>query len=792
MFVSKKLLTLINPNFSTINNNNLISAFNAIGVEVEQVIENKVSNDLVLGRLIDFTPHHDSDHLNICNVVVNETKYKIVCGAKNLKPNQWVVVALNGARVNKNLVIQEREIRGVVSQGMLCGLEEIISINHEYVSDYDKQTIIQIPYEFQINQNTFFDDFNFNDVIFEVSIPSNRPELNGIYFLAYELNLQFNFNVEKINPLVKSLFNFSSKNNSDHIKVQIDPIIDIQYNLVSGKLLKDFNEWKIKLILINSLIKNFNKYNDVCSFITLLFAQPIIAINKKSVLNNMIVTTLKNDVELIDSKQETHQLKTGTVVTMNANHEIISVTGKYVNSKYAIDSNSDDVYFEIAKFNYSYAQKQNSLNNFNDNFAMLASKEISPNVILMLISYLKKHLKIFGLSEINPIITQKLEKQKQIKIKNKELIKFIGIDLSYSSIFLILRKIGITYLCNKVKLPIYRNDLKTLADIAEEIIKSYDINNVPSNPFAYETNNFQLTNDFERYKLVIDYLVNKGLFEMKTYNLTSKETINQFNWFTEIDNGIEISNYQSKNHCVLRKNMIHQLLEVVKNNIKHNRDLLNIFEIQKIQINQDETNEILNCIFTTDIYSKTFNDDLISNNDYSVRANANGIFETQNIKLDQEFNSDKFSEIDKVNNTYYYHKNEMIGLVGKISQNILNKYDIKFPIHCICINLTKLNKIERNKFELKKVSSFNPIYKSITFTNPNNVLLDNVIDSLKKNEFINEVKLVDTFKKNDVNSYTLSIAIQPKENNLTNDQINSIFWNAIETIRKMQLIIKES
>ena len=130
MFVSKKLLSLINSNFSTINNNNLISAFNAIGVEVEKIIENKVSNDLVLGRLIDFSPHPNSDHLNICDVVVNEKKYKIVCGAKNLKQNQWVVVALNGARVNKNIIIQEREIRGIKSEDMLCGLEEIISVNH--------------------------------------------------------------------------------------------------------------------------------------------------------------------------------------------------------------------------------------------------------------------------------------------------------------------------------------------------------------------------------------------------------------------------------------------------------------------------------------------------------------------------------------------------------------------------------------------------------------------------------------------------------------------------------------
>lgn len=791
MFVSKKLLSLINSNFSTINNNNLISAFNAIGVEVEKIIENKVSNDLVLGRLIDFSPHPNSDHLNICDVVVNEKKYKIVCGAKNLKQNQWVVVALNGARVNKNIIIQEREIRGIKSEGMLCGLEEIISVNHEFVSKYDKETIIQIPYEYPINQNTFFEDFNFNDVIFEVSIPSNRPELNGIYFLAYELNLQFNFNVEKINPIAKSIFSLKN-NKNDVIKVQIDQIIDIKYNLINAKLLKEFNEWKIKLILINSSIKTINRYEDVCAFITLLFAQPIIAIDKKNILNNVIVTTLKNDMEMIDSKQITHQLKTGTIVTMNANHEIISITGKYVNSKYAPSQESNDIYFEIAKLDYVQAQKQNSLNNFNDNLSLLSAKEISPNVILLLTSYLKKYQKLFGINNFIPIVTQKLEKQKQIKIKNKELIKFIGINLNYYSIFLILKKIGIRYFCNKAKLPIYRNDLKTIADIAEEIIKSYDINNVPATPIAYEINTFKPTNDFNKYQLIIEYLINKGLYETKTYNLTNKESVDKFNWFVENDNVIEISNYQSKNHSVLRKNIVHQLLEVIKNNIKHNRDLLNIFEIQKIQVSEDETNEILNCIFTTDIYNKSFNDDLISNNDYSVRAIANGIFETQNIKLNQEFNLDKFNEIDNVNNTYYYHKNEMIGFVGKINQDVLNKYEIKFPTYCICINLTKLNLVEKNKFELKKNSNFNPIYKSITFANPNNILLDNVFDLLKENEFINDVKLIDTFEKDGVKSYTLSLAIQPKENNLTNEQINSIFWNAIEIIRKMQLVIKES
>ena len=51
---------------------------------------------------------------------------QIICGAKNIKPNIHVYVATVGAHLSAiNIIIKRSEIRGVLSEGMICSLEEL-------------------------------------------------------------------------------------------------------------------------------------------------------------------------------------------------------------------------------------------------------------------------------------------------------------------------------------------------------------------------------------------------------------------------------------------------------------------------------------------------------------------------------------------------------------------------------------------------------------------------------------------------------------------------------------------
>ncbi|WP_034992088.1 YtpR family tRNA-binding protein, partial [Liquorilactobacillus vini] len=81
---------------------------------------------LVVGYVNEAKPHPDSDHLNICQVDVGKGEpVQILCGAPNLQAKKKVIVALPGARIANNVKIKRAKMRGEVSEGMICSLQEI-------------------------------------------------------------------------------------------------------------------------------------------------------------------------------------------------------------------------------------------------------------------------------------------------------------------------------------------------------------------------------------------------------------------------------------------------------------------------------------------------------------------------------------------------------------------------------------------------------------------------------------------------------------------------------------------
>jgi len=84
-------------------------------------------NGVVLGKVLSVLKHEGSDKLSICQVDIGNSKnLLIICGANNIKPNIYVYVATVGAKLNAvDLTIKRSEIRGVMSEGMICSLQEL-------------------------------------------------------------------------------------------------------------------------------------------------------------------------------------------------------------------------------------------------------------------------------------------------------------------------------------------------------------------------------------------------------------------------------------------------------------------------------------------------------------------------------------------------------------------------------------------------------------------------------------------------------------------------------------------
>ncbi|MFD1484146.1 YtpR family tRNA-binding protein [Lacticaseibacillus baoqingensis] len=81
---------------------------------------------IVIGKIVEFADHPDSDHLHVTKVDLGlEGVKQIVCGAPNAALGQTVVAALPGAMMPDGKLIWPGKLRGVDSYGMLCAAREL-------------------------------------------------------------------------------------------------------------------------------------------------------------------------------------------------------------------------------------------------------------------------------------------------------------------------------------------------------------------------------------------------------------------------------------------------------------------------------------------------------------------------------------------------------------------------------------------------------------------------------------------------------------------------------------------
>ena len=82
------------------------------------------ATNLVVGYVLECEMHPDSDHLHVCKIDVGDEVLDIVCGAPNMRKGLKVIVAKDGA-VLPGGTIKKGVIRGAISNGMCCSLEEL-------------------------------------------------------------------------------------------------------------------------------------------------------------------------------------------------------------------------------------------------------------------------------------------------------------------------------------------------------------------------------------------------------------------------------------------------------------------------------------------------------------------------------------------------------------------------------------------------------------------------------------------------------------------------------------------
>ncbi len=132
-----------------------------------------------VGKVLEASKHANADRLQLTRVDVGEAEPRqIVCGAWNFGAGATVAVALPGAVLPNGLRLEQRKVRGELSDGMILAEDEV-----DLGSDHDG--IMLLP---ELEPGTLLADvLPLRDEVLLVESTGNRPDLLSVYGLAREI-----------------------------------------------------------------------------------------------------------------------------------------------------------------------------------------------------------------------------------------------------------------------------------------------------------------------------------------------------------------------------------------------------------------------------------------------------------------------------------------------------------------------------------------------------------------------------------------------------------------------------
>ena len=129
MILSRKWLNEFVPGVSVadVTDKEFAEALTLSGSKVETVEDQSAQfKNVVVGKVLSMERHPNSDHMWVVQIDIGEAEPVQICtGAWNVHAGDLVPVAKHNSLLPGGVKITKGKLRGVLSNGMLCGLSEL-------------------------------------------------------------------------------------------------------------------------------------------------------------------------------------------------------------------------------------------------------------------------------------------------------------------------------------------------------------------------------------------------------------------------------------------------------------------------------------------------------------------------------------------------------------------------------------------------------------------------------------------------------------------------------------------
>ena len=768
-----------------------------IGLEVEGVYKYETVKGglegIIIGEILTKTKHPDADRLNLTTVDIGyEEPLQIVCGAPNLKVGQKVPVATVGTLLysgDDSFKIKRSKIRGQISNGMICGQDEI-----GLGPTTDGIMVLEADAKIGLTGSEFFNIKS--DTVFEIGLTPNRSDAMSHIGVARDLKAVLNYKGHNLTMCIPSVDDFKVDNNNLNINVEvISSDLCPRYSgvTISDISVKESPEWlKNKISAIG--IYPINNVVDITNYVLHEIGQPLHAFDASKITDNkIIVKTLKKDSLFISLDEKERKLSESDLMICNSN-EPMCIAGVFGGLDSSVTTSTQNIFLESAYFNPISIRKSAKYHNLNTDASFRYERGCDPNITVYalkraallikelcggtisseIIDYypnqISDHSISFSYSSMNNLIGDKI---------NKDVVKNILTDLE---IKIVNEENDVLSLL----VPPYRVDVTREVDVIEEVLRIYGYNTVKiSNKLNTSITSIDRIDSFSLKTIVSNLLSSNGYNEIMNNSLT-KEKYDNLILDINPNQNVKIINPLSADLNTLRRTLLFSALESLEYNLNRKNSNIKFFEFGKTYLMDKEyvENQHLLLMVNGDKHAENWNSQNTKVDFFYLKEIVHLILNRFGIK---NLKSEKINTYGFEDGLMYKYKKKRLVCFGEVTKDLSNKFGIKSDVYIADFNWDLIVDLVKNqKITYTPVNKYPKVRRDLSLLIDNNVSFDELEKIAKgiDNNVLKSVNLFDVYNGDklpkDKKSYALSFIFEDFSKTLTDKYIDGIMKKLIK------------
>ena len=588
MKLNRKWLNEDFVDLSHVSDKEYVDTMTVFGQKVEtyERMDAEIRNVLV-GRVESIVPHPNSDHMFICQVDVGQEELvQIVTGAQNVKQGDLVPAALHNSWLPGGVHITKGKLRGEKSNGMLCSFAELGLTQNDRPGAYADGIWILNDEDCKPG-----DDINLvignDDTIVDFEITNNRPDCYSIIGLARESAAAFGMKMRHHEPVVKGS---NAGDIYDFLDVEVPA--EALCNRYSSRMVANVKigpspKWLRQRLRANG-VRPINNIVDITNYVMLEYGQPMHAFDYRYVSSGKIVVREACEGETLTTLDgNVRQLKEGMLVIAD-DDKAIGLAGIMGGENSEIMDDTTMVVFESANFNGTSIRQTALALGMRTEASGKFEKSLDP---MMTIPALQRACELVELLECGDVLGGSIDiinyvpEQKTLPLEPEKINKLLGTNISREDMVKYLELLEVSVEGDEIIVPSFRPDLNLMADIAEEVGRSYGYNEIPITAFKTSTQG-GYSSEMKLEAKAGTLCRGLGYSEIITYSFVSPAIFDQIRLPSDspLRNAMKIQNPLGEDTSIMRTIALPSMLEILGRNSAYHNKSVKLYELAKVYL----------------------------------------------------------------------------------------------------------------------------------------------------------------------------------------------------------------